>query len=150
MASNSISTAGKVLNRLIIVGLIVLSGYLYWQIISLQKQVAHLKGNLADSQSDSSPLPTVKFVIPPGLASLGGHELALINSARAHMLLAEKAASENNYGVAHQETQIAENDLHYAEQGASSQSRNAVGTLQAKVADLERRFQAAAKAFSSS
>jgi hypothetical protein len=149
MAGSRSAGVGRFLNRLLMLGLVCLSGYLYWQNQKLQNRNSHLSGQIVDQNGGQYPWSHYKLNLPPSVTSFGGHDLALVNQAKAHILNAEKAAQAGNFGLATQESKAADDELQQAEQGASSQSRTAVGGLRSTVSDFQRRVHAAAKAFGS-
>jgi hypothetical protein len=140
---------GSILNRLLILGLIGLTVYLYWQNISLQKQIANIHGTQIDKQSSKNPWGDFNLTLPPGIYQYGSRDLDLINQARSHMQNAENEARAGNFGQASKDAQTADDDLKKAEADSSEKSRGLVTSLRSTVQSLQHKVHAAAQAFGS-
>ena len=126
---------GTRLLALILIGVIV---YLYVQVTSLQRQVEALRSQSSQVSvlKQENARLRAKLALRPALPE-SDQDLDWLSEAREHVLNAERAAAAGNFGVAYQETQMANRTLSEAANSASSETRQSVELLRSRLRQVQ-------------
>jgi hypothetical protein len=138
---------GKLIFRLLFLGMIALSAYLYYQVWTLQREnaaLSHQVVGLASLRAENSTLRAK--LAKRGIAVAPRQtESDWLDSAQEHVENAEQAARRGDFGTAYREAQEANEVLSKAADAASSQSRGAVQALRERLRQVQDKAQSVIK-----